>query len=96
MTNNVTAQQMRHLAITQRKMMVNAMLSDEQLRVFKFLEASHAKGLELTSALVMVHDKCSIQNAYAKLLRLYEKGYLTRKEVPCVTGGNYWLYMLAD
>ena len=35
----------------------------------------------------------SIQNASAKLNRLYAAGYITRKSIPAETGGIEYLYM---
>lgn len=64
------------------------LLSEEELKLVNYLTIN---GNTTTHDLTVLHN-ISSQNASSKLNKLYQKGYLNRRERTAASGGNEFIY----
>jgi predicted transcriptional regulator len=65
--------------------------TDMQMRILKFIDSRH----EVKSPEVAVHFKISVANASIQLSKMYNNGWLLRRDAGDPTGGITYIYRAA-
>lgn len=80
--------ELRRLFLSNPKMIKQLSLSNAQRKLYKKVFASGG----ITSSGIADRFDIAIQSASGRLRELYNKGYLTRQEIPQDSGGYEWFY----
>jgi len=81
----------KKLIYVSREVVQGLLLTERQLGVVKFVEACE----EITTGDLVKRDECTIQSATAVLVKLVDKGWLTKEKRTAPTGGILFVYKLA-
>ncbi|MDH3326900.1 MAG: hypothetical protein OEM38_09320 [Gammaproteobacteria bacterium] len=69
-------------------------LTDTQIALVKRIRCAHSEGV--TSRLIADEYDVSIQCSSGRLVKLLKKGYLSRKNVGCDSGGDEYIYYYVE